>query len=173
MTLEELIADLIDKIVDILLEDKPNKKELSLAYLKIGIARCCKGGEKSDYEKAIEDFTIAEKLALNDNSVLLYYKSLAYYLIGNYCKAESLCNSLKELENNELQKKLLLAEIQFAQKHQNKESLEQSKKNYSEAIEEFLTKISIDSIKRKKVPLIPPALLQNYKKAKDCLKDGD
>jgi tetratricopeptide (TPR) repeat protein len=144
--------------------------DASDAYLRRGIALCCKGGEKSDYEKAIEDLTLAEVIYNDPNNEpskkmdynkTIYYRALAYYMKGEYTQAEEVLKKITGTAKPYITcKNVLFGNINYALK------------KYKEAVEYYEKVLEEYSAKQTKFTP-PPDFLQNYKKAKDCLKDGD
>lgn len=131
-------------------------------YLQRGIARCCKGGEKSDYEKAIEDFSLAEALGNNSDEKVFYYRALAYYMVDDYANALKVCK--KHIKTQPARGELL-GDINL------------KLKQYKNAVTHYEAALNnyFQNPKLTHLPLsnrIPSAaLLQNYKKAKDRLKE--
>jgi tetratricopeptide (TPR) repeat protein len=161
--LDSIIAGPIVKIIEAVSGEK--KPDIAREYLKSGIARCCKGGEKSDYEKAIEDFSIAEKLG-NSDEQLYYYRALAYYMCKEYARAEEVLKQIPDTkEPYQIYKNILLGDIYLGLKKY-KESVDY----YNKALEEYNDKtVNEDS---NPTILLNAAVLQNYKKAKDWQKDA-
>lgn len=143
-----------------------NNKDAN-AYAKRGIARCCKCGSESDYEKAIEDLALAQALGSSDTGIN-YYRALSHFMIGEYKEAEEICNST-ENKIDEIYKNMLLAEIHFAKRDKNSDVVEKYNAVINNCLQDCENK-SPDEMKN--TVILHPAFFQNYKKAKERLKDN-
>jgi tetratricopeptide (TPR) repeat protein len=92
------IADYTREISSANANANANAKTEAEAYVNRGYVRCLKGKSDEDYEKAIEDFSMAIMLFSSsaNNSIADCYvkRAYAYYLAGNYKQAEADCNKV-------------------------------------------------------------------------------